>query len=327
MAFYQHLNRDANEVRMLSIVDPPDGSDSGLVHCVLEHVSLDDVTAEFAGFLATTKRPFDDTTTKAWIERAGRATDNTDLLLSSKAQLLLPAFRWKVENGTKAEISEEWEQLMSAMGTDVSRCPKIPQKRKTDQPTHIGQVAEDRSQPGSKVNTFCYTPRFKWGDFEAISYCWERDVRDHQIVVNGNVFAVPKNLEALLQRLRTLPDSEAGMRYWIDALCIDQKNLYERNHQVTLMNSIYIKAFAVIIWLGEAAEESDKAIDFIASGSRFIFNLQSGEKKQLYFDQWEREIKNVEGGKEMFSALPWKPLFLFFMRNYWRRLWQVMFLD
>jgi len=306
---------------MLSIVDPPDGSDAKLVHCVLEQVSLDDLTDEFAAFRARTQKPFADTTTQSWIARADQHAESPDVLSTTSDDLLLPPFRWKLENGTKTEISEEWDQIMAAMGTDVSRCPKIPQKTQTDQ----SEIRTPQTAPKDKG--FRYTPRFNWGDFEAISYCWERDVRDHQIIVNGTIFEVPKNLEALLQRLRTLPDAKAGMKFWIDALCIDQKSLTERNHQVTLMKSIYVKAFAVIVWLGEAADESDRAIDFIASGARFIFGLQGGGNKQLYFDQWEREFAEVDDAKEMFSDLPWKPFCMFFMRNYWSRLWQVTFLD
>jgi hypothetical protein len=38
--------------------------------------------------------------------------------------------------------------------------------------------------------------------------------------------------------------------FWIDALCIDQCSILERNHQVAQMCSIYTKAQEVIAWLG-----------------------------------------------------------------------------
>ncbi|KAH8128739.1 HET-domain-containing protein [Trichoderma asperelloides] len=49
----------------------------------------------------------------------------------------------------------------------------------------------------------------------------------------------------------------------IDALSIDQSNLVERNHQVSLMAAIYSSATNVAIYLGEASEGSEQAIDFI----------------------------------------------------------------
>jgi hypothetical protein len=38
---------------------------------------------------------------------------------------------------------------------------------------------------------------------------------------------------------------------WIDALCIDQTNLSEREAQVSLMGELFRKATTVIAWLGD----------------------------------------------------------------------------
>lgn len=45
-------------------------------------------------------------------------------------------------------------------------------------------------------------------------------------------------------------NSTLGSMFWIDALCIDQENLAERNHQVTQMGKIYASAYRVVSWLG-----------------------------------------------------------------------------
>ncbi|KAH8801183.1 hypothetical protein F5882DRAFT_284950, partial [Hyaloscypha sp. PMI_1271] len=37
----------------------------------------------------------------------------------------------------------------------------------------------------------------------------------------------------------------------IDTLCINQKNIPEKNHQVAQMWEIYLNAEAVAVWLGE----------------------------------------------------------------------------
>ncbi|KAH7094885.1 heterokaryon incompatibility protein-domain-containing protein [Paraphoma chrysanthemicola] len=39
---------------------------------------------------------------------------------------------------------------------------------------------------------------------------------------------------------------------WIDALCIDQQNVFERNHQVQQMGAIYKNATQVLAWLGDS---------------------------------------------------------------------------
>jgi len=87
-------------------------------------------------------------------------------------------------------------------------------------------------------------------NFEALSYVWG-DAKDRlPITVNGQQLLVTKNLAAAMRAL----GSQARLVYprvvWIDALCIDQSNMAERNSQVTLMGDIYSSARQVISWLG-----------------------------------------------------------------------------
>jgi hypothetical protein len=49
----------------------------------------------------------------------------------------------------------------------------------------------------------------------------------------------------------------------VDAVCIDQENLKEKAQQIQIMARIYGQASRVIVWLGEAAENSDQALDKI----------------------------------------------------------------
>ncbi|KAH7306119.1 heterokaryon incompatibility [Rhexocercosporidium sp. MPI-PUGE-AT-0058] len=64
---------------------------------------------------------------------------------------------------------------------------------------------------------------------------------------NGVSVAVTQSLHSALQRLQT-PDGSRLM--WIDAICINQDDSEERSIQVTLMREIYLRAQAVIVWLG-----------------------------------------------------------------------------
>lgn len=59
--------------------------------------------------------------------------------------------------------------------------------------------------------------------------------------------AVTPNLAEALRYLR-LEDKERV--FWIDAVCIDQKNLKERSEQVVRMGEVYTKAVRVVAWLG-----------------------------------------------------------------------------
>ena len=54
-----------------------------------------------------------------------------------------------------------------------------------------------------------------------------------------------------LRFARSAASSKADIHLWLDALCINQEDLRERNHQVGLMRSIYINTDNVLLWLGE----------------------------------------------------------------------------
>jgi hypothetical protein len=42
---------------------------------------------------------------------------------------------------------------------------------------------------------------------------------------------------------------------WVDAICINQKDVNERGHQVGIMRDVYSKAARVLIWLGEESKD------------------------------------------------------------------------
>ncbi|EPE27442.1 hypothetical protein GLAREA_04233 [Glarea lozoyensis ATCC 20868] len=107
------------------------------------------------------------------------------------------------------------------------------------------------------------------------------------------------------------------MKLWVDALCIDQSNIAERSHQVLLMETVYKKAFAVVTWLGEEGDDSDAAIGFILA----ICRRASRGQKLKHLGLSPIEISSEY--KSDFLNLPWKALFKFLSRRYWRRLWIV----
>lgn len=51
---------------------------------------------------------------------------------------------------------------------------------------------------------------------------------------------------------------------WVDAICIDQSNVSERNHQVQLMKQIYSSAERVLVYIGEEQDNSDDGMDCTA---------------------------------------------------------------
>jgi hypothetical protein len=69
----------------------------------------------------------------------------------------------------------------------------------------------------------------------AVSYTWGSCTDTQEIIIEGQPYPVRKNLWEFLDRIWY----GTSDWFWIDALCIDQTNLSERNHQVNLMSRIY----------------------------------------------------------------------------------------
>jgi Heterokaryon incompatibility protein (HET)/Ankyrin repeats (3 copies) len=96
-------------------------------------------------------------------------------------------------------------------------------------------------------------------DYAALSYTWGGEEKPREILVNQRRMAVTENLYLALQHVRYL---ETDRILWVDAICINQMNHLERGHQVGHMASIYRAAERVIIWLGDAADDSDYGMAF-----------------------------------------------------------------
>lgn len=93
--------------------------------------------------------------------------------------------------------------------------------------------------------------------FEAISYVWgDRTKSTGHIRVDNNTFDIGVNLEAALRSFR---NQTAPKALWVDAVCINQTDIQERNQQVASMRDIYHRCEKVLIWLGPDAAPAYQA--------------------------------------------------------------------
>ena len=127
-------------------------------------------------------------------------------------------------------------------------------------------------------------------DFEALSYTWGDPDLVEDIFLNNYPFKITLNLSIALRHLR---NPQTARVLWIDALCINQLDIQERNHQVgSTMGRIYSSALRVLVWLGEANARSNIAMDLLQD-SASTETLTSAESL-LVFDAlltrpwWER---------------------------------------
>lgn len=85
-------------------------------------------------------------------------------------------------------------------------------------------------------------------DFEAISYVWGDPEVTVPMMLHGVEWPITISLDLALRHLR---HQTVQKTFWVDAICINQRDIEERNNQVPLMNYIYNKAARVRIWLGQ----------------------------------------------------------------------------
>lgn len=93
--------------------------------------------------------------------------------------------------------------------------------------------------------------------YAAVSWMWGAPDDLVEIQANGRRLMIQRNLRRILQQLQCRTQTR---KLWIDAICIDQKHLRERNHQVQLMGEIYSRANYVVACLSQTLSVDRKAL-------------------------------------------------------------------
>lgn len=100
--------------------------------------------------------------------------------------------------------------------------------------------------------------------YEALSYAWGSIDNPASILVerlDGEHtdidLLIPQNLALALRYLRF---KDRTRTLWADSICINQRDLLERNSHVKRMSDIYKLAYRVVVWLGAPSESSHLAM-------------------------------------------------------------------
>ncbi|CZR70120.1 uncharacterized protein PAC_20021 [Phialocephala subalpina] len=153
--------------------------------------------------------------------------------------------------------------------------------------------------------------------YKALSYVWGNVNDFMQIRLNGEAFDVGVNLWHAIRRLRHQDKPEV---FWIDAICINQNDIPERNAQVLIMGDIYEQAEEVVIWLGEEADDSSLAFELIRMWGRagHLF-FGSGDRVSTESEEAGTLLDNVS--TRAFEPRCSLALLRLLIRPYWRRIW------
>ncbi|KAI1847193.1 hypothetical protein JX266_006733 [Neoarthrinium moseri] len=100
------------------------------------------------------------------------------------------------------------------------------------------------------------------GGYTALSYVWGDAEKTEVMLLDDKEFQITANLAEALRNIR---DDVGTYHIWADALCIDQRNISERNTQVAMMGDIYSSAMHTIIYLGPLTAEVDAVFRAVMS--------------------------------------------------------------
>ena len=149
-------------------------------------------------------------------------------------------------------------------------------------------------------------------DYEALSYTWGDNI-GHDIECNDKSLFITENLCSALRRLRR----ETTVRLlWIDAVCINQSDVAERNQQLNLMQDIYRNAARVVVWLGKESVDSSMAFQLLSQ----INALQDSSNVW----EWEEPLQTqhlTDIGLPEPSSLVWRALDALCWRDWFTRVW------
>ena len=141
-------------------------------------------------------------------------------------------------------------------------------------------------------------------EFHALSYTWGLESPTREILIDGKPFLIRQNLWNFLRRVRECEDL-----LWADAICINQNDAKEKSEQVALMGSIFSSASTVIVWLGEAADDSEIVMNLgilaaSLSPTRFFFGIS----------------RQPEATQQLIT---YRALLAISRRTYWNRAWVI----
>lgn len=138
-------------------------------------------------------------------------------------------------------------------------------------------------------------------------YClihiWRTPDVFQEIELNGVAQTIRANLFDFLQQLRL---TYAAVALWVDALCINQDDISEKNTQVPPMGLIYSYAKSVLVWLGPQADGSEQYFDFCNQTPLKSHSFRS------------RSLRNIDSDATTYISATIESIQ---RHTYWARIW------
>lgn len=160
------------------------------------------------------------------------------------------------------------------------------------------QIRLFRLQPSAEVTgiegSFHYVDLSTVPEYTALSYAWGDQTNCRQITIDGTKVEIRENPWSFLQ-LQKSAISQPKL-FWVDAVCINQSNIHERNHQVGLIKHIYANVSEVYVWLGQNLSNSDLAMDYISKNGTRELKARGPRFRRLWTDKEGKRFVSYSSG-------------------------------
>jgi Heterokaryon incompatibility protein (HET) len=147
--------------------------------------------------------------------------------------------------------------------------------------------------------------------YQALSYCWGDTKASAEIYCNNSPLGVTENLFSALCQLR---HKRTPTTFWIDAICINQVDVEERNSQVRQMRKIFQRSQRTLIWLGKESDDSDAAMQLVKD---LVHASQKAAKSGIHRNVWYHTIDNIP---PLYSSV-WRAFSTLLKRPWFYRTW------
>ena len=170
---------------------------------------------------------------------------------------------------------------------------------------HNGETASLR------IHTY---PRTAAPEYDALSYTWGEDASTISVPCNGLSLKIRNNLFKALPFIHDCRPDPKTRALWVDAICLNQGDPKEKAIHVPLMNEVYENASRTLIWLGDADENSDLALDNIESLTQKMLTVENPASLSV-----QQALTNY--GMPPPEDPKWEAIKLLQLRPWFYRLW------
>lgn len=191
----------------------------------------------------------------------------------------------------KASTSNSWPLTASLRVVDLDTNPDFIS---LSYEWHPGGELGENNDPESRPLIFCAA-----GAVPSSETTGERN-SDAQFPIR-----ITRNCHSALSHIRQHFQAPARIAIWVDAICINQLDGREKEHQIPLMCDIYSKATSVYAWPGDGDDNTDRAMRRLRRLGRVAKRLPVETLKNIFRCEYEHDEEASLGAADKYRRRVW----------------------